>query len=410
MNNWNTNMHLRSDDGNEIITDTINIKRGIFQGDSLSPLLFCVALIPLTSELNATGFGYNISKNSPNVSHLFYMDDLKLYSKTEQQLQGALHVVKKFSDDIEMKFGLSKCAKATLKGGKLIKKENIEIDVATTIKDLQQDNTYKYLGVDESEGIQHSKMKEKIRKEYYRRTKLVLKSELSAKNKIDSINSIAVPVVQYSFGIIDWKASEIASLDRKTRKLLTMHKALHPRSDVDRLYVQRKHGGRGLIQLEASFKTAIVGLDCYLSLKDEVKLRMVERHENSKRKYSIVKIARKVKQEHGLEEVVIEQERTPSQNAKVLKKKLREKIEEKRIERWQEKPLHGQYLTNTQKPYVDQESTHLWLTSGDLKGETEGYIIAAQDQSLMTRNYQHNILHQGTDDLCRLCHRLKQSL
>ena len=30
----------------------IQIQRGIFQGDSLSPLLFCIALIPLTNELN----------------------------------------------------------------------------------------------------------------------------------------------------------------------------------------------------------------------------------------------------------------------------------------------------------------------------------------------------------------------
>jgi hypothetical protein len=74
------------------------------------------------------------------------------------------------------------------------------------------------------------------------------------------------------------------------------------------------------------------------------------------------------------------------------------------------KPLHGIYINNTRKPYVDHESTHLWLKSGDLKGETEGYIIAAQDQSLMTRNYQRNILKQGTDDLCRLCHKNKESI
>lgn len=400
---------LRSDNGDEIITNTINIKRGIFQGDSLSPLLFCIALIPLSSELNSTGFGYNVHKNASNINHLFYMDDLKLYSKTEQQLEGALHVVKKFSDDINMKFGLSKCAKATLKGGKLVKKENIVIDVDTAIKDLDQDNTYKYLGVDESEGIQHSKMKEKIRKEYYRRIKLVLKSELNAKNKIDSINCIAIPVVQYSFGIIEWKDSEIEQLDRKTRKLLTMYRMFHPRSDVDRLYVQRKHGGRGLIQLESSFKTAIVGLDCYLALKDETKLQMVKHHEDKKQKYSISKTARKVKQDYELEEEV-SQEKTPSQNAKLLKMKLREKIQTRRKERWAGKPLHGQYLISTNKPHVDQESTHAWLTSSELKGETEGYITAAQDQSLMTRNYQHNILHQGTDSLCRLCNTKNESI
>ena len=39
-------------------------------------------------------------------------------------------------------------------------------------------------------------------------------------------------------------------MDQRTRKLMTMHKALHPRVDVDRLYVSRKEGGRGLASIE----------------------------------------------------------------------------------------------------------------------------------------------------------------
>jgi len=51
-----------------------------------------------------------------------------------------------------MKFGLEKCAKATFNGGKLVKTENIELDVGTTIQDLEQEGTYKYLGVNEGDG------------------------------------------------------------------------------------------------------------------------------------------------------------------------------------------------------------------------------------------------------------------
>ena len=61
-----------------IITDQIKIKRGIFQGDSFSPLLFCLALVPLTSELVTSGYGYKISNTSAPISNLFYMDNLKL--------------------------------------------------------------------------------------------------------------------------------------------------------------------------------------------------------------------------------------------------------------------------------------------------------------------------------------------
>ena len=44
---------------------------------------------------------------------------------------------------------------------------------------------------------------------------------------MEAINSLAVPVVQYSFGNIDWKISERKKIDTKTRKLLNMHKMLH---------------------------------------------------------------------------------------------------------------------------------------------------------------------------------------
>ena len=53
--------------------------------------------------------------------------------------------------------------------------------------------------MEEGEGVQHHKMKVKIREEYKRRIKLVLKSELNARNKIAAINTLAVPVILYSY-------------------------------------------------------------------------------------------------------------------------------------------------------------------------------------------------------------------
>ena len=230
MSNWKTTMKLSYNDGC-ITTDQIKIKRGIFQGDSFSPLLFCLALVPLTSELATSGYGYKILNTNAPISNLFYMDDLKLYSKNEQEQVGELKIVKQFSDNIGMEFGLEKCAKASFMKGKLVSTGNIVIDDDTEIQELDQEGVYKYLGVDESDGIQHSKMKERIRKEYNRRVRLILRTELNGRNKIEAINSLAVPVVQYSFGIINWKISELKKIDTKTRKLLNMHKMLHPKAD-----------------------------------------------------------------------------------------------------------------------------------------------------------------------------------
>jgi hypothetical protein len=64
-----------------------------------------------------------------------------------------------------------------------------------------------------------------------------------------------VPVLRNSFGIINWRLEEIKQIDRKIRKMLAMYEIHHPKADIDRLYVNRKEGGRGLVQLEAAYKT-----------------------------------------------------------------------------------------------------------------------------------------------------------
>jgi hypothetical protein len=84
-----------------------------------------------------------------------------------------------------------------------------------------------------------------------------LGTDLSAKNKIQGTGSLAVPVLRYSFGTANWCQEEIQKLDRKTREMLTIHGQHHPKADVDHLYVPRKQGGRGLMQLEEAYVVEI---------------------------------------------------------------------------------------------------------------------------------------------------------
>ena len=69
---------------------------------------------------------------------------------------------------------------------------------------------------------------------------------------------MAIPVVSYNFNIINWNLSDIKKMDIKIRKLLTCHRMHHLKADVERLYVPRSEGGRGLMRLEMSFKTTTI--------------------------------------------------------------------------------------------------------------------------------------------------------
>ena len=130
--------------------------------------------------------------------------------------------------------------KATFKRGKLTETSNKELDADTCIRDLEQEGTYKYLCVNGYDGIQHASMKEKVRKEYYRRKRMILKSELNSASKIKAINTLAVPVVTYNYNVVNWKINKLKKPYTKTRKFLcTMYEMHHPKSDVGRLYVVR---------------------------------------------------------------------------------------------------------------------------------------------------------------------------
>ena len=337
------------------------------------------------------------------------MDDLKLYSKNEQEQIGELKIVKQFSDDIGMEFGLEKCAKASFKKGKLTSTGNIVIDVDTEIQELDQEGVYKYLGVDESDGIQHSKMKEKIRKEYNRKVRSILRTELNGRNKMEAINSLAVPVVQYSFGIIDWKISELKKIDTNTGKLLNMHKMLHPKADVERLYLPRRDAGRGLIEVETAFKTATKGLDHYLKHKEGCYPKQRLEHDRSKATNSITKNATKFKREITMPEFENREDKSASENAKALKHIFKSRMKSMKEEKWKDKALHGQYPKILEKPHVDTFTTNKWLSS-NLKGETEGLLVAAQDQAINTRNYQKVICGQQMESKCRMCSQQEETV
>ena len=61
----------------------------------------------------------------------------------------------------------------------------------------------------------------------------------------------------------------------------------------------------------------------------------------------------------------------------------KERTSKARMEDWQNKPMHGQFLRQTKD--LSSIDTWQWLQRGELKKETEGMIMAAQDQALTTK-------------------------
>jgi len=124
----------------------IQIRRAIFQGDSHSPLLFCIALIPLTNELNRD-CGYQVYGIERKISHLLHMDDFKLLGRNENDLKNEIKIVQTINKDINMNFGLEKCARICSKTGRVQIKMHIGSTFENDSKELDPRKTYKYLGI-----------------------------------------------------------------------------------------------------------------------------------------------------------------------------------------------------------------------------------------------------------------------
>ena len=97
----------------------IHIQRRIFLGCSFSSLLLCMALFPLTNELKRADCGHQVHGTERKISHLLYMDDLKLLSRNENDLKNEIKIVHTINKVLNTNFVLEKCAKICLKKGRV---------------------------------------------------------------------------------------------------------------------------------------------------------------------------------------------------------------------------------------------------------------------------------------------------
>ena len=258
---WSTELNISTSDGNVRIGD-ITYNKGVLQGDYLSVILFILSLNPLSFFLSKIerfkmGLGTVLEKI---ITHLFFVDDLKLFASSLDQSKLQLDIVTQFSKDIGMEFGEDKCGYVYIEKGKRKSQGKAITMNGINIKELEEGASYKYLGQDESIGYEGKLNKERVEREYYRRVRKIWSSELNARNKAIAHNSFAIPVLITTIGILDWSIAEIENIDKKTRNILCMTGSFHRNSDKDRLYLKMIDGGRGLKCFEESYIVRTVGL------------------------------------------------------------------------------------------------------------------------------------------------------
>jgi hypothetical protein len=120
-----------------------------------------------------------------------------------------------------------------------------------------------YSSINQSNHIQHSIIKENLEKQFYLRIKSILKSKLNGNNLIKAVNTYAVPLLTYSFGVIKWSKTNLQNINIQTRVLFTKFCKHHPNSAIERFNLPRENGGRGFSNLEILQHNQIASLKKY---------------------------------------------------------------------------------------------------------------------------------------------------
>lgn len=395
----------------------LRIRNGVPQGDTLSPLLFCVAVAPISHALNSMAERYTCEvyldgtkQEEIRLNHIFYMDDLKLYSNTREGLEDELKVVRDTSGEIGLQLNAKKCA---IVGNNLRESADPEIPI------LGEKSTYKYLGISQRFVASQTESWARIETEVGKRYKAILENAATFAQIRYANNVAIIPVAKYLFANLivserGFKAirSDARKLDTKIRDWLRKSKVRNAKSNVDRLYLPSKLGGLGFKSLEQGLIEAAIYTWAYILCKADLRLSRILLQKD-RVKNTVVKAAQTILTELELNQRVWTP-RTgdawvsvdgrlhthPTKAAQTVLKLVMLERNRRGLENWKSRPMAGRVAV---EPLVDQGLSYLWLEKGRTgwlairnaigtqEGTLNNRIKSAAPQNRLCRRCRHGV-------------------
>ena len=109
----------------------------------------------------------------------------------------------------------------------------------------------------------------------------------------------------------------------------------HSRTDVDRLYIKRKDGGRGLLELQSLHQRSILSFAEYIRSENGRLIQMVRKNDDLKRKFSFCKEANKIQIKYKL--------MTLSENKNLICQ-LKKSLESEKLSKIASMPIYGMFF------------------------------------------------------------------
>ena len=203
MEGWKTRLEL-THKGKVITSRMINIVRGFLQGDSYSPVGFCLTEVPVAMLMEETD-GYMMGPTRDRQvkrTHSLFIDDLKTYQENHQRLEIVNEMIVKASMDTGACYGVKKCAEIVFRRGKMIKGEGLTVlEEKMEALDPDKNEVYKFLGCEQADKIDVKRVMERVKKEIRKRLDHLTGQHLNDENLMKAINCRVIPVAGYVMNV-----------------------------------------------------------------------------------------------------------------------------------------------------------------------------------------------------------------
>jgi len=392
-------------------------------------------MAPISHAINQVKGQYQTSSGKLiglqiSLSHLFYMDDLKLYANSSKDLTNQIKAVASISSDISMKLNVKKCAVAHFNSDQLQDEQaNVNAnplhDRSISFPILNGQAIYKYLGIEQKLKLKESEAWDRVEEKCTKIVRQLWDSDLTFRQKVNSYNTTVIPAFSYVMSCIIKGSGKYTSalrigdkMDIKFRKLLTELKARYKASCVARLYLTTERGGCGLKSVKDSLKEATIYSWAYLCTKAELRnsLNLFVNMAN-RGKRCIISDAASVLNSYGINFEIDEAHSVVILNgaqfvdAKTLARQvvllMRTVNNNRRYEEWQELVLAGRVLCPTSS--IDLTASFSWLRDGKLSSIAVRNVLAAQEGCLLTKTHP-TWTKTSNDTTCRACRNAKETI
>lgn len=152
-------------------------------------------------------------------------------------------------------------------GGRVVQGGSIPLATGGTIRKVEYGET---LGMSQLLGINLGKTKKRVMAELYKKMRHTWNSDLYS---MKTSNTWVAVVLRFFLGILKWLRRDLLARDRKVRQIMHPNKAHHAGASIERLYLPRIGGGRGLQSVELLWEYEIVGVAKYLLTSEELQIK-----------------------------------------------------------------------------------------------------------------------------------------